>query len=321
MTPVELFNRYIDKILPSATPYNFKDKRQNQSFQIAYMLNRTQRIFAWSGLPETIPARMLELYLQINGNACFYKYNDNLYVFTGGLGGEPDVYYMPTLYTIANPALNLSVNAEINKNCVVMPNDSNYVGLLPLFSKYATLLSENELSMLTNILQSRIISLISADDDRTQESAKRFIEKILDGDFEIIADSQFFEGLKVSPFASGSVHSLTDLIEMEQYLRAGWFNDIGINANYNMKRESINANESQLNNDALFPLIDDMLENRRLYAEKVNDMFGTSITVDLDSTWKIKQEEVKAETNMEGGEADAGTDANNVVGNTDTGDI
>lgn len=272
------------------------------------MLNRTQHIFKWNGLPDTIPPRMLEAYLQTNGNTCFYKHNDNLYVFVGGLGGEPDVYYRPTIYTIANPALNLTVNAKINIDCVVMPNDSFYMGLLPLFSRYTTLITENELSMWLNIIQTRIISLISADDDRTFKSAKEYIDKVARGEMDVIADSQFFEGLKTQPYNSGAIHSLTDLIEMEQYLKASFYNELGINANYNMKRESLNSEESQLNHDALFPLVDDMLFNRKTYIEKVNAMFGTSITVELDSSWKDNQEELENAQNAIGGEDDAQKD-------------
>ena len=38
--------------------YDFKDK----------MLNRTNAMFTWDGLPDTIPAWILELYLQTYGN-------------------------------------------------------------------------------------------------------------------------------------------------------------------------------------------------------------------------------------------------------------
>lgn len=305
MNQIELFERYLNKIIPSVTPYDFKNKQQNSKVQSLYMLNRTQHMFKWEGLPDTIPPRMLECYLQTNGNTCFYRYEGNLYVFVGGLGGEPDVYYRPTIYTIANPALKLTVNAKINEDCIVMPNDSFYMGLLPLFSRYTTLITENELSMQLNIIQSRIISLISADDDRTFKSAKEYIEKVMRGELDVIADSQFFEGLKTQPYNSGAIHSLTDLIEMEQYLKASFYNELGINANYNMKRESLNTEESQLNHDALFPLIDDMLFNRKTYIEKVNSMFGTSITVDLDSSWKDNKEELKQAQKNLGGEGDA----------------
>jgi hypothetical protein len=86
-------------------------------------------------------------------------------------------------------------------------------------------------------------------------------------------------------------------------LKAGLFNELGLNSNYNMKRESINSNESQLNDDMLHPLIDDMLAMRREALEKVNEMFGTNITVDFNSAWK--DNEIENEAAIESMEAAA----------------
>jgi hypothetical protein len=72
-----------------------------------------------------------------------------------------------------------------------------------------------------------------------------------------------------------------------------------------MKRESINSNESQLNDDMLHPLIDDMLKMRREALEQVNEMFGTNITVDFDSAWK--DNEIENEVAIEAMEAEAET--------------
>ena len=60
-----------------------------------------------------------------------------------------------------------------------------------------------------------------------------------------------------------------------------------------MKRESINSGESQLNNDALYPLIDDMLNSRKQAVDKVNKMFNTDISVELSSSWKDNKIELE----------------------------
>ena len=59
-----------------------------------------------------------------------------------------------------------------------------------------------------------------------------------------------------------------------------------------MKREGINSYESQLNDDMLFPTVDDMLERRKEGIEKVNKMYGTNITVELNSSWKYNVDEI-----------------------------
>lgn len=295
MSELRRYNKFIDKILDNAK-YDFSNKDVCISNNIEYMLNRTQSMFKWSGLPDTIQQRSLELMLQVGGCVAFYSHNGSLYVFNGGLGGEPDVYYMPTVFTIANPALHLSINAVIDTDCIVMPNDSLYKGLIPLFSRYSNLMTENELSMVVALINSRIPALISADNDRAEKSAKKYIEDIQDGKLGIVGSDAFFDGIKTQPYGTTSnTNVLTNLIEMEQYIKASWFNELGLNANYNMKRESINSDESQLNDDALLPLVDDMLKCREKAVEKVNDMFGTSISVSLASSWEDNQQELNAQ--------------------------
>ena len=66
--------------------------------------------------------------------------------------------------------------------------------------------------------------------------------------------------------------------------------DLGLNANYNMKRERLNTQEVSMNVDALMPFVDSMLTERVEGVKRVNEMFGTDITVTLGSSWKIEHE-------------------------------
>ena len=56
-----------------------------------------------------------------------------------------------------------------------------------------------------------------------------------------------------------------------------------------MKRESLNSTESQLNDDALMPFIDDMIANREEGLDQFNKMFGTNIKVKKSSAWMDNQ--------------------------------
>lgn len=295
------FNKFLQSIT-SNNRYDFTDKNACINQHIAYMLDRSQSMFEWTELPDTINSRIIELYLQMNGNLCITEHNDNLYAFVGGLGGEPDVYYMPTIYTVANPALNFSKSLKIDKDCIVISNDSMYLGLLPLYTKYAKSLTETEISINIATINSRIMNLISAPDDSTYESAKKYIEDIENGKQGVIAENAFLDGIKSQPYGnSGTTNTIKNLIELLQYQKASWYNEIGLNANYNMKRESIMSDESSLNEDALFPLIDNMLECRKLGVDKVNAMYGTNIKVELSSSWLDNKKELQLQQNNIGG--------------------
>lgn len=269
---------------------NPRDKPTAVRNYITYMLARTNRMFEYEGLPDTIPARTLELYLQTMGYCGVVKVHDELYCMYGGLGGELDANYMPTVFTVANPYLKYSANLKIGEECVIIPSDTNYIGLMPLNRKYAAELAENDLTLHMLGINSRIPFLISASDDNTKESALKFLHDVEDGKSGVIAESAFLDGIKLQSGSTSTHAGIMDFVEYEQYLKASWNNELGLQSNYNMKRERLNSSETGMNLDALLPLVDDMLECRKAALEKVNSMFGTNITVEKAGAWDHVEE-------------------------------
>lgn len=266
------------------------DKESLLQNNILQMLNRTTRMFKYDNIPKTIQVKDLETQLQVGGFAVWKEVDGELYTFTAGLGGEPNPYYLPTLAIVANPALRYNASLKIDKDCVVMLNDNYYQGLMPMFNKYASLLTEAEISLKYAIINARIPALIQADNDATYESAMKFFDKVVEGkDYGIISSKEFFDGIRAQDYYKQSY--IKDVIESIQYIKGSWFNEIGLKSAFNMKREAINESEADLNDDILHPTIDTMIECRKYALEKVNEMFGTNITVELDSAWKKDREE------------------------------
>lgn len=290
------YNNFINKLFADCE-YKFNDKSTRRQEYIKYYLCRTLQIFKYSGLPDTIPQRDLELLIQIGGACCVTEVNGKLYAFGGGFGGEPNVYYMPTIFTVANPALNFSKNLVIDEDCIIINNDSLYIGVIPLLNRYINLLVENDISLTLASINSRLINVLTASTDNTRESAEIFLEHIKEGDLSIIGDTSLFGETDLNSLSlqTGKTNTITDLIELEQYTKASLYNEIGLNANYNMKRESLNSAESQLNDDALYPFIDDMLNCRKKAIEKINNKYNTDITIDYNSSWKDNKDELQAE--------------------------
>lgn len=261
------------------------DKELLKKQIISQMLNKTITIFKYGNLPETITDKDIEIITQVNGYSIWKEVDGKLYVFYGSLGGEPNPYYLPTLAIIANPALRYNASLKIDEECVVMLNDYLYTGLMPLFNKYGSLLTEADISLKYAIINARVPALLQSDNDNTYKSAQEFFSKIEKGDgYGIIASKEFFEGIKSQDFYKQPY--IKDLIESIQYIKASWYNEIGLNSQFNMKREAINSAESRLNDDILHPTIDVMLQCRKKAVEKINKMFGTNITVELNSVWE-----------------------------------
>lgn len=269
-------------------PFDFaycSDKAKVFENYCRYTFTRTQSMFVYEGLPDTIPVQWLESYLQRNGSCCIAEHEGKLYALLGNAGGELDSYYQSTIYTVANPALNLSKTFKIGEDCVYCKNDYDAIGLTPLVSRYCGLMTENLLTVRISDINMRMMSLLSAPDDNTLQSTKQYLRDLEDGKLGVVGETPFFEGLKLQSKGVGNGDYMIQFIELQQYLKGSMYNELGINANFNMKREALSGQEVSLNDDALMPLIDDMLKHRRAMCDDLNAMFGLNVSVDYGSTW------------------------------------
>ena len=271
-----------------------RDKDTAVTEFMANTLAKTQSMFEYEGLPDSIPQKELERLLQTTGNAFVTSVDGVLYALSGGKGGEPDVYGRATLYTVANPALKLNKTYDIQKDGVLIENDSNGESLLPLIGRYAVLYTDGLISLNTASILTRITMLISASDDKTKQSADEFLRKIQDGEFSIIGENAFFKGVNMQTAPTTNSVYITQLIELVQYYKASMYNELGLNANYNMKRERLNLGEVSMNVDVLLPYVDNMLKERQNAVEKINEMFDTEITVKLASSWGLERDNSNA---------------------------
>lgn len=272
---------------------------------ICYFLDRLQSMFKWEGLPDTIPQKWLESYLLVDGQCAVINTDRGLFATNGGMGADPNEYYIPTKYIVTNPYLpekasagrNYTISGE-DQDAVLVRNDTYTVGLMPMLLKYCTQMVENDITMGIADVWARATIAISAVDDNTKESAELWLKNLQKGKLGVIGEAPFLaanqnENLRVNNIGTVA-GTLTDLIEYHQYLKAGLFNELGLNSNYNMKREAIMSNETKLNDDALHPLIDTMLACRKEAAEEINRLFGTNISVEFNSAWEDNEKENEA---------------------------
>ena len=275
---------------------DFENIETLKKLHIRMMLNRCMRMFKWDGLPESLPARFIEQNLLINGFVGIAE-TDKIRAFFGGMGGVLDEYYLPSIFIVANPWLKLNKEFNIYRDyhenefskdtdCVIGLNDTFSYGLYPLIEKYAIQLATNEITLNVADINSRAINILTATSESAYNSIKMFLKDLAKGRTAHIRESMIQDNdVRSLPFNSQTNSGITNLIELQQYYKASFYNEIGLNANYNMKRESIQQNESDMNHDSLRPLIDDMLYQREQLADMMNKCFGLNVTVEFDSIW------------------------------------
>lgn len=281
-----------------------------------YMLDRTRRMFKYNGLEsdltkDTLNIRRLEQVTQVN-SYCFMVnvknpkngYKKGIYALQGFLGGLLDPNGIGTKATINNVALGFNEILDVGKDCILIPNDSTFQGLDPVFSLYSSLLADVDISLRYALINSRVPNLYNGTDSQMKKDLEDLYSDIEKGTkiCGCVVTNPFFDGLKNAISSSTYEGLIKELLEAKQYLLSNWFIFLGLQSNYNMKREAINSTEAGMNEDSLIPFIDDMLENRNEALTKANELFGTSLSCELSSAWSkvhedyiANDEEVKKE--------------------------
>ena len=269
--------------------YDYKNKEKNIRNHINESFNKSLTMFKYTNLPDSLPAKYLERYMQENGYVCIAEHEGKIYAFNGALGGEQDAYGEPTKCIVSNPYLNITKEFVVNEDCVIIDNDYLRQGMKPIFHKFATFINENEISLMIATINTRITAIISGGDSNTVESAKEYLRQIEAGNLGVIADNAFLDSLKINQLTSGKNSDVIDeLIRLNQYLKASLLNSIGLNANTQLKKERLITAEVEASNDGLYPIVDNMLDCRRKGIEKVNEMFHTEIEVEFNSSWDYR---------------------------------
>ena len=268
-------------------PYKYDDKAKNISLSNRYTLAKTLSMFDYTNLPDSIPEQELERILQEKGLAFIYEYDSELYAFTGSLTGSKDMYNRFTEININIVKHNTIKTVKIDDGILFL-NDDYSLGLLPLIEKYNSLIIENEISLMMYNYNSRIQKIISASDDITKESAESYLRDIINGKLAVIGESKFLQDLKVQGGNVTTGQSLTDLIEYNQYLKASLYNEVGIQANTNNKKERLITAEIEQNKELLYPLVNNMFTNRVKAVNELNNKYGLDVSVEYGSIWQYR---------------------------------
>lgn len=271
-------------------------------YHINNMQKRTLGMFEYKNLPKTLSARSIEKYLQGSGTCLIVNVKEEditnpeakgqagLYALPCKAGGILNADYLPTRAVVVSAWLGLSGEYDLMKDeAVYMWNDSLLEGLSPMYSLYASELTDNVMTLHFQEVHNRILTILKANSEDEKKDSKDFLRDFEDGKFGVLMNEDMLETIRNNrseQFKGASNSSIKDTLEARQWLLAHWNIELGLNDNYNMKRESLNENEIEANSDTLTPLLDDMMKCRKKGVDEINRIFGTNIEVDFSSSWK-----------------------------------
>lgn len=262
------------------------DFRANYEFYFKWLLSKTCSCFYLKNLPETMDEFYIISNLLIDGDVCITKFDDKLYACIGAPGGQPDEYYRPSVYTIANPILGSKIVKDGVDGVIIYntPLDA-YVsgGLYGLISQTATLLADNIVSINCCQINSRVTAITTADSPAQRIEAEATLKSMYAGHPFKVVGSDIIDKIAVNPIATANTaQNLAELIELHNYIIANYFQSIGIKSNDIRKKAHVLQDEIDSQNNYLQISILELLTSWQSGFDKVNELFGTDIHVELN---------------------------------------
>ena len=283
------------KAIDNAT-YDVESVPSGYRYWRTKLLNYTLGIFRWSGLPESVPWRELELNLQLRGHAvfCINSRTDEMVIPITELYGF-DEYYRPTGATFGNvlipfKRLEFGINSDVIYNDRIRGNvlreqwpDS---GLASFISRYARLLADVESTVDTYLINMRARSYMVAKNQAMATQLNDFQRRIALGERAVITDEDILEAFRnVDIVGSRGDDRINDLLIARDKILSMFFRDIGVKFEQEQKKAQLTEDEVTADEQLLLINIDDMLQERREGAERVNKLFGLSLSVEINPAY------------------------------------
>ena len=267
------------------------------------LTNKVSELIRLKNLGDRMDEEFIKENLILEGRVCFTRFpefDNELYALTGDFGGVPDCFKVPTQYVISNPVLgsrtvtvrhlNGSQSVEGLEGIVV---GITYIdaelctttakGLYNLIYNYAGMLADNFVSLNCAQINSRVQVAYVADNQNLANSAEAVLKDLYNGKPYKVLTQDILNKLTVSPVvAAGSNNTVINLIEAHATILSDFWSELGIAYNGNRKRQYINNSEAEMSTGALSLNIDSIINAIKAGLDRVNELFGTSIEVEVD---------------------------------------
>lgn len=286
--------------------YKVNDVRSGYDYWYFKILNLLLQMFEYEGLPESLPARDIEINLLLTGHCCIFpRRNGKVFAPKSNIFGY-DEYFQPEWAIFANPKIISWKRWRIGTDCSIIYNSSlkdsiwtlkSPAGLNTLIQRYARQLADLEATINIYAVNARLASIPATDDDTVAASLDVFYKSLDAGDKAILTDSNIIQRFRnIDINRTGIKDGINDWLIARDKILEQLYRDIGLKM-YNPKKAQVSEEELQSNDQILLIAADDMLKCRQEGIKAFNDMFGFSASVKVSDLFNVKEVESNASTN------------------------
>lgn len=249
--------------------------------------------FEYEGLPDTIPAEFLEMYMLINGTCAIGKPKgeQDIYCAIGSYNGDYNGY-LPKEYTAAVIGMDEISGKWYGKDKTIVVAKNNNMGIPEFDLPFtADVLNEIDISEKMNVIFTRFARIPFVENDKEKAQIDSAIKSIIRGDYTAIASRDFADSFEQYIEGAKEKEKFLDLVDVDkvnglQYLnqyRDNVFKRFLCRRGYMIQTTSKLAQQTNAEMHGadsyafLYPL--NQLKEREKMCESINTLFGLNTSV------------------------------------------
>ena len=287
---LENFEQNMLKNYYGLAPVNVRGKNNwNNLYQKRYLLNKLYAKFKFK-LPEDFELNAFRFILLYAGTIGIFKKDQPF--FAHWFTEEWNIYYNPykvSSQVIAGDASLVNKyhlkGQVVDKDCVILKCFDDFHGFADIMNDYAETLASYDKAIKVALMNSNVNLASFAKDKKQAEEIRTAYASATEGEPLIIFDKglepEDKEKLLV-PLTNHDTTALLDkLLTTRRMVVNNFLTEIGIeNANIN-KKERLNTDEVNANNEEVTAIINVVYENIKKGFDKANELFGLNMSVEL----------------------------------------
>ena len=272
--------REISKVARESTTYNaFYEYWRDQLFE------RVMRLFVWENTEDennslnSIKPKEIEQRLLLQGHCGITKIKGKgLTAMYGNFYGVTEYLDEATNYMVRCPIY--SGSRTIDKDIVVIDNNSLRNPVFDLVHHYSCMLAHSEVTLVNTMINARDSGGVPvASTEKQKASIKHYLSRVYNGQFDVVTDIGAL-GVQYAGADRKTQQAIMDIMETREKLIKSFYSDIGVRSAFEKRNNTIMA-EVEADTSLLLLNLSDMIESRKKGADKVNKMFGTNWSVHI----------------------------------------
>lgn len=257
----------------------YATQKNNETYIMYYnqLVEYSLNMLEWTGLPKEIDVRFMEMVLQYVGFGVFYKdkLNDKYYFTQVAMTGHLDRYMNPTRYNAFGVDMK---NVELNpENSVICYNNKIRIPSVLKLMQYSERLTDIQRTIDIALYREKVPYFIECN-EKDSYSIKQCFQKISNNE-PMILSKKSLNSVPLNVVNTSTGYNIDKLRDEFNQVWNQAMMMIGINNSNQDKKERLVTDEVNANNEQIEQSKYSLLNERREFCKKINDMYGLNVWV------------------------------------------